>query len=188
MGATAQHTSKQWLGKPSYVRAYTAVNGSVLSTQVNYYGLTQPAPGQPAGTWLTWLSVQDEFPLGDVSYNANTTTPTPSAFVKRSVTEVDGIGDPVTQYHYGFYNLSGDERTSRMGYVHNWSNWIVGKQAYENNFSGISGIGAGEVFKNQTILYYDGNANYWDTPSLGQLKRVGSGNSGLGGANWAVQD
>jgi RHS repeat-associated protein len=173
------HHNKRWLGKPAYVRAYNAAQNSVLSTQVNYYGLTEPAPGQPAGTWLTWLGTQDEFPQTDVNYGG---------LFKRTETTVDGLGNPLSIYEHGYYNLTGDERSTHRGYVHNWSNWVVSKLAWENVYTSITGNVGGSNFRTQTILYYDGNPNYWDTPTLGQLKKAGRGNSGVGGVNWAVHD
>ncbi|NJM42315.1 MAG: hypothetical protein HC853_17050 [Anaerolineae bacterium] len=175
-----QHHNKRYLGKPAYVRAYNAAKTSVLSAQVNYYGLTEPAPGQPSSTWLTWLGTQDDFPQTDVDYSG--------LFMKRTETSVDGLGNPLSIYEHGYWNLTGDERSTHRGYVHNWNNWVVSKLAWENVYVGITTNVGGSAFRTQTILNYDGNPNYWDTPTLGQLTKAGRGNSGVGGSQWAVHD
>jgi RHS repeat-associated protein len=169
---TDMHHDKRWIGQANTIREYNAARTQVLRSEVRYMeARDHNGIGQPAGTWLGFVSHADQFPLTDVDYNQH-----------RIHTDWnhDNYGNVTEILELGYVHVAGDERSRYRGYVHNVNNWVVGRLGYENVHDGIGG-----AFRSQTILYYDGNTNWNVTPARGQLTMVGRGNSNT--ADWTLE-
>lgn len=90
----------------------------------------------------------------------------------------DVYGNVVNVYAHGDYDISGDEKTVRRGYVPNTSSYLVGLPAYENTYEGI---GTGGSLMRQSLYHYDNNTSYNSAPSKGLLTRVRKWDSTSGG-------
>ncbi|MCS6846957.1 MAG: RHS repeat-associated core domain-containing protein [Anaerolineae bacterium] len=175
---TDTHTDRRWLGQVYDTRHYSADGGTVLRASRVWHAVNEPAPGQPAGTWLSWAAVTDEFPFGDLSYAAGNVPPS-GVLMARVERRVDGLSNPTAEFQRGFWHRGGDELSTHWGYTHNWSRWIVGRVAWENRFDGLHENADIPQLRTQTLVYYDGNhGDYYAPPVRGLVTQVQRGRQG----------
>ncbi|MCL6511722.1 MAG: DUF6443 domain-containing protein [Anaerolineae bacterium] len=181
---TDAHTDRRWLGQVYDTRHYSADGATVLRASRVWYNANEPAPGQPAGTWLSWAAVTDEFPFGDLNYAAGNVPPS-GVTMTRVERRVNSLGDPTAEFQRGFWHRGGDELSTHWAYTHNWTRWIVGRVAWENRFDGIHENADIPELRTQTLVYYDGNhGDYYAPPVRGLVTRVSRGRGSL----WAVEN
>jgi YD repeat-containing protein len=153
---TATATSKNANGVQASTTTYT---------DLAYYGSNTYTSGK---VWHYQPTTSVQYVAGDVGSTPYTQTDL----------QYDSYGHATRRIEYGLNTVSGDERTTAMGYFPNTTKWIVSKLAYENIYSGAitSGFPANN-FRTQSRLYYDGSNDVTTAPTHGQLKKVDSGAS-----------
>jgi len=95
----------------------------------------------------------------------------------------DRYSNVISEYHWGDYDVSGDEKVVIRGYVPNKSNYVVGFPAYENTYAGIENGGsltAGSLLL-QVQYSYDGASSYTVAPTLGNRTAQRQWNNATGG-------
>jgi RHS repeat-associated protein len=166
---TEFHTDKQRLGQMAATRSFNADKTQVLSAQQRtVVSQAGGAFGQPAAAWRSYVEHDDVFPYTDINYNAN------PVVYKRTTYAYDNLGNVISEYQNGFMAVTGDERSTHRGYLHNMvgAAWVVGKLQFENKFDGIvANNGNLPETRSQTHLFYDG-LGFGVAPSKGLVTRV----------------
>ena len=134
-------------------------------TDLAYYGSNSYTSGK---VWQYLPTSSKHYVAGDVG-----STP-----YSQTDMQFDSYGHATRRIEYGLNTISGDERTTVMGYYPNTTAWIVNKLAYENIYANATTAGSVlNDFLTQSILTYDTNTLFSNPPTNGQLKKVQSGAS-----------
>ncbi len=148
---TIYHQHDGCISKPEWTAIKNSAGGIITSSSMSY---TESA----TAPWTSLMTTRVD----------NTCNGTSNCLSTQTGLSYDVYGNVLETDEWGNVNVTGDERTTVVGYAYNTGSYLVGLLAYQNTYAGI---GSGGTLMRSTMNVYDNNTVYTQAPSKGVLVR-----------------